>query len=62
MTSAFLAYCAAVVIGVNIIVTGFHAGLSAAAAHFFREESRMSMVDHLAGGEMRGAGALVTSR
>jgi threonine/homoserine/homoserine lactone efflux protein len=60
-----LADCVAVVmvvIGVNIVVMGFYAGLSTAAARFFRTEPRMRMVNRVAGGAMIGAGALIASR
>jgi threonine/homoserine/homoserine lactone efflux protein len=60
-----LADCAAVVmvvVGVNIVVMGFYAGLSRATARFFQTERRMRMVNRVAGGAMIGAGTLIASR
>ena len=52
----------AVVVCVNILVMGFYAGLSTAAARFFQTEKRMRMVNRFAGASMIGAGALIASR
>jgi threonine/homoserine/homoserine lactone efflux protein len=60
-----LADCAAVVmvvVGVNIVVMGFYAGLSRATARFDQTERRMRMVNRVAGGAMIGAGTLIASR
>lgn len=52
----------AVVIGVNVVVMGFYAGLSTATARFFGTERRMRLANRIAGGTMIGAGALIASR
>lgn len=62
LTLADCSIVIAVVISVNVMVMGLHAGLSTATARFFKTAPRMRLVNRLAGGAMIGAGALISSR